>query len=145
MKMLLCTAIAAVSLAGPAVAQNSAEDARAAIRDYYAAIDRGDYRRAYGLWSEHGDRSGMPYGRFVRGFARTAHTSVTVGRPYDEGAGAGSIYITVPVMVNATLKNGTRQRFVGTYLLRHVNDIDGASAWQRRWHIGSASLRAVAR
>ena len=36
-----------------------------------------------------------------------------------------------------------RQRFVGVYTLRRVNDVDGATVAQRRWHITSAKLKAI--
>jgi hypothetical protein len=54
--------------------------------------------------------------------------------------GAGSIYQPVPVTVDATLLDGTKQRYVGEYVLRRVNDVDGATADQLRWHIMSARL-----
>ena len=51
------------------------------------------------------------------------------------------MFVTVPVTVIATLNNGTRQRFRGSYVLRRVNNVDGATAAQLRWHIESARLR----
>ena len=41
------------------------------------------------------------------------------------------------------LDDGKRQRFVGNYVVRRVNDVDGATAEQRRWHLESAQLRPV--
>ena len=68
---------------------------------------------------------------------------MTVGAlPPSEGA-AGSIYQTVPVTVEATTDTGARQRFAGNYVVRRVNGVDGATAAQLRWHLGSATLRAV--
>ena len=58
-------------------------------------------------------------------------------------AGAGSVYQPVPVTIDAELADGTRQHFAGTYVVRRVNAVDGASAAQRRWHIDSAKLRPV--
>ena len=115
--------------------------ARAVVERYYAALEHGRYRAAYALWSGDGQASGKRYPDFIRGFARTAHTRVVAGRPTDGEGAAGSLYITVPVTVTATLKDGTRQRFRGSYVLRRVNDVDGATATQLRWHIASARLR----
>jgi len=56
-----------------------------------------------------------------------------------EGA-AGSQYATVPVTIGATLRDGRRQRFEGTYTLRR-SVVDGATAEQRRWRIVKADLR----
>lgn len=119
----------------------SAGDARAVVQRYYAAIDRHDYRTAYRAWSRGGQASGQSYRQFVRGFADTRHTSVTMGTPGRPEGAAGSTYIRVPVTVRATLNNGTPQRFAGSYTLRRVNDIDGSTAEQRQWHLESASLR----
>ena len=49
----------------------------------------------------------------------------------------------MPVKVDAVLKDGKRQRFTGRYVVRRVNNVDGASADQRRWHIDSAQLKPV--
>lgn len=142
MTRLLAVPLALLA-AAPAAAQapNSPEAARGTVQRYYAAIERGDYRAAYGLWSDAGRASGKNFGDFVRGFARTAHTKVYVGAPgRDEGA-AGTTYITVPVEVRAILKNGGRQRFTGRYTLRRSNNVPGSTWAQRQWRIASATLR----
>lgn len=138
--------LAAFGLAASATAQpvdHSPTQARGVVQRYFAAIDRGDYRDAYRLWSGEGRASGQSYPAFVRGFARTARTRVVAGRPIDGDAAAGSMFVTVPVRVYATLKNGRRQSFRGAYVLRRVNDVDGATQAQLSWHIMSAQLRAV--
>lgn len=134
--ILLASAAAAAPSATP-----SAGDPRATVHRYYAAIDRRDYRTAYRAWSRGGQASGQSYSQFVRGFVDTRHASVTTGKPGRPEGAAGSIYIRVPVTVRATLKNGTAQRFAGSYTLRRVNDIDGSTAQERQWHLESASLR----
>lgn len=141
-KLLAAAPLLAIA-AVPAVAQapNSPEAARGTVQRYYAAIERGDYRGAYALWSDNGRASGKDYRDFVRGFARTAHARVFVGAPgRDEGA-AGTTYVSVPVEVRAVLKNGGRQRFTGRYTLRRSNDVPGSTWSQRQWRIASASLR----
>jgi hypothetical protein len=65
---------------------------------------------------------------------------VTIGALTPGDGGAGSIYQPVPVTVDATLDDGTRQRFRGTYVVRRVNGVDGARPDQLRWHIDSATL-----
>ena len=133
-------ALLLASTAVPAADKTPAA-ARAVVQRYYAALEHGQYRAAYTLWSGAGQASGKSYPDFVRGFARTAHTRVVAGRPTDGEGAAGSLYITVPVTVTATLKDGTLQRFRGSYVLRRVNDVDGATPAQLRWHIASARLR----
>ncbi|MBB4152269.1 hypothetical protein GGQ80_000145 [Sphingomonas jinjuensis] len=110
------------------------------VRRYYAAIDARDYATAWQQWGDDG-RPGQTLAAFRAGFAKTQSTGVTIGSlPPAEGA-AGSTYQTVPVTVSATQVDGTQQRFVGSYVVRRVNDVDGASAAQKRWHLDSATLK----
>ncbi|AXJ95600.1 MULTISPECIES: hypothetical protein [unclassified Sphingomonas] len=135
-------ALLLVAVAAPAAAlDRTPAQARDVVARYYAALDRGAYRTAYMLWDRSGQASGQSYAGFVRGFARTAHTRVVTGAPTDMEGAAGSSYITVPVRVYATLKNGAAQRFTGTYTLRRVNDVPGATPAQLSWHLSAAKLR----
>ncbi|WP_445192349.1 hypothetical protein ACT009_17620 [Sphingomonas sp. Tas61C01] len=110
------------------------------VRRYYAAINARDFATAWQMWGDDG-RPGQSYDAFAAGFAHTKAVRVTIG-PLEPGdAAMGSIYQPVPVTVDATLDDGTRQRFAGRYTVRRVNDVDGASSGQLRWHLGSADLR----
>ena len=119
-----------------------AEAAADVIRRYYAAIDAHDYATAWTQWGDDG-RPGQSFAAFQRGFADTRSVRVTIGAMAPAEGGAGSIYQTVPVTIDATLDDGRRQRFAGRYVVRRVNAIDGATASQRRWHIDLASLTAA--
>ena len=134
---ILGAALVAASVTAQPIDRSPA-GARAVVLRFYAAIDRGDYRAAYRLWN-----GGKDYPAFVQGFARTAHTRVVAGAPVDEEGAAGSLSITVPVRVEATLKSGARQHFAGSYVLRRANDVPGATADQLRWSISAASLHPV--
>jgi hypothetical protein len=129
--------IAAVTAPLPADPR-SAEAAAAAVRAYYAAVARRDYRAAHAIWS-----GGRPLAAFARGYAHTRSVAVETIPPFVTEGGAGSVYCTVHVRVRAVLADGTRQHFVGTYDLRRVNDVDGSTPAQRRWHVFQAKLRAV--
>lgn len=136
--------LALLAAASPQTASyKTPQAARAVVERYYAAIDRGRYEAAYRLWAGGGRASGKTLRGFSAGFAKTARTHVTTGAPADGDAGAGSVFVTIPVRVEARLKDGTRQRFAGRYVLRRVNDVDGATAEQLRWHIASAVLQVV--
>lgn len=113
------------------------------IRDYYSAIASRDYARAYGLWRNGGRASGKSLAAFERGFLDTADTRVDVGEPSRPEGAAGSIYVTVPVTVQATTRDGTEQRFKGRYVLRRANAAAGASRADQAWGIDSASLKAA--
>ena len=126
-----------------AVPATSAKDASVAaavqvVRDYYAAIQRRDYRTAHALWS-----NGRSLEAFRQGYARTAWVKLTPVPPFTAEGAAGSVYADIAVRVDAGLTDGRRQHFAGTYSLRRVNDVDGSTAAQRHWHIIGAKLKAV--
>lgn len=110
------------------------------IRNYYSAIARRDYKQAYSAWEENGTASHQSFEQFKQGFANTASVGVEIGTPGRLDGAAGSIYIKIPVTVTAVTKNGTRQRFRGSYVLRRVNNVPGSTLEQRRWHLYSANL-----
>ena len=102
----------------------------------------GDFARAYGLWSDGGRSSGQTPEQFAAGFADTARVEVLPGEPGDIEAAAGSRYVEIPVSVNATQRDGSVRKYIGSYVLRRAV-VDGANAEQRAWRIGSAELREV--
>jgi hypothetical protein len=120
----------------------SAESAAATdvLQRYYAALAKRDYKTAYALWSGHGEASRKTFEEFQAGFASTRTTRITIDQPGEVEGAAGSLYISIPVSVHAELNDGETQSFVGSYVLRRVNDVEGSSAEDRRWHIASASL-----
>jgi hypothetical protein len=120
--------------------KNDQQEAVQVIRDYYNEINRRDYQKAYSLWGSNGAASQQTFDQFKQGFADTASTSVTIGKPGEINAGAGSLYIEIPVTVNAVTKKGHRQKFRGSYVLRRVNDVPGSTPDQRRWHLSSANF-----
>ena len=129
---------------GEAVAttEPTPEDAVAVIRDYYGAINSGDFSRAYVLWSDEGNASGQSPQQFAAGFADTTGISVDIQPPGNVGAAAGSRYVEVPVAIVATQRDGSQRRYVGAYTLRRAV-VDGATPEQRAWRIGSADIREV--
>ena len=131
-------------MAGCGPAPKSVEAAANVVRRYYSAINARDYATAWSQWGDDG-RPGQTYAAFAAGFAHTSSTRVTIGAVPPGDAGAGSIYQPVPVTVDATLDDGRHQRFGGTYVVRRVNDVEGASAAKRRWHLDSAQLQPAAR
>jgi hypothetical protein len=137
--MLAAFALAAADPVPPTPARDrSVAAAVQVVRNYYAAVSRHDYRTAYRIW--HG---GQSYSRFRRGYAQTARVTVTPIPPFDAEGAAGSIYAEIGVKVDAVLRSGVHQHFTGSYTLRRVNDVEGSTAAQRRWHIESAHLKPV--
>lgn len=137
-----CALIGDAAATTPGCSVDPKSDAAAVdvVRRYYAAINAHDYATAWAQWGPDG-RPGQRFADFQKGFADTRATSVTIGQmPPSEGA-AGSVYIAIPVTVDAQLDDGQQQRFVGQYVVRRVNDVPGATADQLRWHINSATLK----
>lgn len=127
---------------GCSPAPHSIDAAAAVVKRYYSAINARDFSTAWSQWGEDGP-PGQTRGRFEAGFGLTQSTHVTIGRLTPGDAGAGSLYQPVPVTVDSQLVDGRRQRFVGEYIVRRVNGVDGATPAQLRWHIDSARLKAV--
>jgi hypothetical protein len=112
---------------------------RAVIEAYYRAIAARDYESAFRMWGD-GGPPGETLEEFREGFARTASVTVTAREPARIEGAAGSQYAEIPVAIDATTTDGTRQRFEGTYTLRR-SMVDGATDAQRRWHIVKAAIR----
>ncbi|TWI09512.1 hypothetical protein [Aerolutibacter ruishenii] len=110
------------------------------VRDYYAAINRGDFARAYALWSDGGRASGQSPQDFAAGFTDTVGVSVQIGTPGAVEGAAGSRYVQVPVTLVARQRDGSERAFAGSFTLRRAV-IDGATDEQRAWRIASANLR----
>jgi hypothetical protein len=140
--LLGCSTPPAPSAASPRLDDPGSEGAVAVVRAYYAAIDRGDYARAYRLWGDGGAASRQTFEEFRDGFAQTADVEVETGRPGRIEGAAGSRYIEIPVSIAAVQRDGTKQRFEGTYVLRR-SEVDGATPEQRTWRLYTARIRAV--
>lgn len=119
-------------------AETSAAAAVAVVRRYYRAVERHDYVAAHAIWS-----GGRSLAAFRRGYADTAHVRVTPLPPFAVEGGAGSAYAEIRVVVDAIATDGRCRRFRGRYTLRRVNDVDGSTAAQRRWHVTAARLTPV--
>lgn len=117
------------------------EAAAGLVRDYYDAVGRRDYRRAYEHWEGGGAASGKTFEEFSAGYKETASVEADVGQPGAIGAAAGSRYVDVPVWIYARTADGQTQRFRGKYTLRRAV-VDGATPQQRQWHIYDAAVEA---
>ena len=134
-------AAASPSFGAPATSPQAAVQV---VRDYYAAINRGDYRTAYAAWDRNGAASGQTFAQFRAGFVKTASVGVVTRPANNPDAGMSQRTIDVPVDIYATLKNGNKQHFRGTYTLRRVVSGVGAPASQLSWHLSAAKLVPIA-
>lgn len=114
----------------------------AVVRNYYAAINAGDFNRAYVQWSDGGRSSGQSPDQFANAFAQTAGITAEIGEPGQVQGTSRSRLIEVPVSVTSTRQDGDVRRYRGTYVLRQ-SVADGGDPEQRAWRIASADLREV--
>ncbi|PZO81860.1 MAG: hypothetical protein DI629_03190 [Mesorhizobium amorphae] len=118
--LLVCGSVAALA---PAHAQDTPPDYRddrstpqSLVESLYNAIERGEYLRAWSYLRDEPDRPGFE--AFAKGYEGTRHVRVKVAEGISDGA-AGSIYYTVPTVVEAVGTRGT-EVFRGCYTLRLV-------------------------
>ncbi|AXB76897.1 nuclear transport factor 2 family protein [Novosphingobium sp. P6W] len=107
------------------------------VRRFYDAVNARDYAAAWSLWGPNGNPA-QTLEQFANGYADTRRTHVEIGKVSSIEGGAGSIYVTVPVTIDAELNDGRHQRFTGKYDLRQINRSMGIS---QGWHITTAKLR----
>lgn len=136
-----------VGLAPPALpllpeALKGEPGARAVLQRWSGALERGDWAMARGQWGHGGADSGLDPATFARAWQRYQKLAIDIGGGDVEG-GAGSLYYDVPVTIDGTLRDGRVQRLSGHVTLRRVNDVDGSSEEDRRWHITQSALEPV--
>lgn len=99
-----------------------------------ATIEARDWKALRAFWGDKGERSGLSEDAFAARWSTLMAPVVTIGTGAQEGA-AGSLYYTAPV----TIVDGART-LRGEMTIRRVNDVDGASPEQLRWHIESTTI-----
>jgi hypothetical protein len=83
------------------------------VRSYYNAINRREYVRAYSYWEDAAAQSQLPpFPDFEHGFAETSSVTLTLGA-VTSGVGAGQLFYSVPMELEATYTDGSTQLFVG--------------------------------
>lgn len=102
------------------------------LRFYAAALAARDWAAAAKAW---GRGSGVTAATLKAAYDRAERPRLEVGKGDQEGA-AGSLFYEAPV----TLHFGEDQPERGSLILRRVNDVDGATAEQLRWHIERSTI-----
>ncbi|MCD2316499.1 hypothetical protein LQ954_10095 [Sphingomonas sp. IC-11] len=133
---------AAAASAGAAEAEEP--DAQAAVDvvlTYHRLIGQRRYDEAWSLWDREGAASGMSPGTFAASFAKYRKYQAEVGPPGRIDAGAGQRYVTVPVSVKGTLRDGNIVTLSGSMILHRAGPIDGATARQLGWRLYESTLK----
>lgn len=128
-------------------APTSAQAAADVLQVYFALIGEKKFEEAWELWNgeptDGANATGMTKAQFVADLNRYYQYSAQVGAPGDTEGAAGSIYVTAPVQIYGRLKTGEAFHQRGEATLRRVNDVDGSSERQRRWHISKIETAPV--
>ena len=117
----------------------SAEAAGQVMQSYGALIEQKRLAEAAKLWGG----GAAAAAAFIDPYKAASELHLQVGKPGDTEGAAGSIYVSVPVVLYGRLKSGGFSRS-GTATLRRVNDVDGSTEAQRRWHISQIELAPAA-
>ena len=115
----------------------SAEAAGQVVQGFGALIEQQRWVEAEALWGDKATGS-----KFTADLKRNRESHLEIGRPGDPEGAAGSIYVTVPVVLYGRNASGADFRRGADVILRRVNDVDGSTEAQRRWHIERIELKA---
>lgn len=116
----------------------SVEGAGPVVQRYAALIGERQFAAADKAWSKGIDQGPLAPAMLVT----FREVGGEVGKPYNQEGAAGSSFVQVPLRLYGRAKDGKRFNYVGPLTLRRVNDIEGSSAAQRRWHIVQSGLVA---
>lgn len=119
-------------------AEKGIKGARNILLSFARAIELKDFDQAWAMLSP-GDKQKWSKAAFARNFADLEKITVAVPNGTTEGA-AGSIYYEGPIVITASDNDGRPIRYDGKVVLKRVNDVDGATPAQLRWHFDRLTL-----
>lgn len=119
-------------------AERGEKGARNVLLSFARAIELQQFGQAWAMLSE-ADRQQWSRAQFAAIFAGLNKITVAIPSGSLEGA-AGSSYYTAPITITGSEQNGHPVRIEGKAVLRRVNDVDGATAAQLRWHFERVTL-----
>ena len=108
----------------------STEAAGQVVQHYGALIEQKRWTEAHRYWGD--AASALAFEKDFRSW-KDVHLEIGDLGPA-EGA-AGSIFTNMPVRFYGDLNKGGAAQLKGNVILRRVNDVDGSTEAQRRWHI----------
>lgn len=112
------------------------------MQSWANAINRHEWLRVYSYW-ESGARQIAPYYQFAAGYSNTASVQLVIGTITGD-QGAGQLYYSVPVTLNAQTTSGAAQTYVGCYVLHLAQPAIQGTPPFAPLAIRSASVQQVA-
>lgn len=119
----------------------SAQGASNVVQTYYALIGEKKFAEAWRLWSDDGKASGESEQAFIARMSKYLQYNAQTGAPGEIEGAAGSLYVEVPVVIYGRNPDGSELHQSGKATLRRVNDVDGSTPEQRKWHISQIELK----
>jgi hypothetical protein len=89
------------------------------IVSYFNAINRREYSRAYGYYTNPSTTLGT-FTAFSNGYANTVSVELVFG-PITGDSGAGQTYFTTPVVLKAATSNGAHTNYAACYIVHQAN------------------------
>jgi len=118
---------------------SQSRDPAEVLQFWRRALETHDFATARGVWGDHGEASGRTAEAFAAAWDKYRIINITIGKGEQQGA-AGSSFYEAPVTVTGLRRDGKPYHLSGTVTLRRVNDVDGATPEQLRWHIERSTL-----
>lgn len=115
----------------------SAEAAGQVVQRFGALIEQGRWGEAEGLWRDAGTAA-----KFTAELKRNRENHIEIGKPAEPEGAAGSVYVTMPIILYGKNGAGVDFRRAADVILRRVNDVPGSTEAQRRWHIERIEMKA---
>ena len=119
-------------------AEKGIKGARNFLLHFARAIELKEFDQAWAMLSP-GDKQKWSKADFTKLFAGLGKITVATPDGMNDGA-AGSVYYTSPIIITANDKQGRPVRIEGESVLRRVNDVEGATPAQLRWHFDHVTL-----
>lgn len=119
----------------PPKAPVTSRDPGEVLIGWATAITLRDWASVRAYWGDNGKASALSPAEFAARWDALKAPKVQIGAGEGD-AGAGSLFYTAPV----TITDGERT-LSGDVVMRRVNDVDGATSEQLRWHIERSSLQ----
>lgn len=114
-------------------------DPAKALAYWRAAMEGRNWTAARSVFGEFGAQSGQSVEAFAAAWGKYRIVDVTIGQG-EQDAGAGSVFYEAPVTITGLTTDNQPYHLAGRLSLRRVNDVDGASSEQLRWHIERSTL-----
>jgi len=121
-----------------AEAERGVEGARNVLLSFARALEEREFGQAWSLLSS-ADKRKWSKAEFAAILSDLDKITVAVPTGTMEGA-AGSSYYSAPIAITGSAKDGRPVRIEGKAVLRRVNDVEGATPEQLRWHFETLTL-----